>query len=233
VTGRPGTRRHEDDALCTCIALSFALAGCGSAPRIARYRFTVHVDDNGRTVTGSAVQEEHCTFNDGITKGLGNALNCGELGEAVIVDLGEKGLLFVLMSLDKTRKSEIPFGFFEDAFSPHESFTAETFDRITAQRNPIDAAIKRLPMLVRFRDVNDPKSVELVNPEHLDARFGPGVVLARATIEITNDPVTTGIEKRADWIKELRGSIGKDLRLPYDDLLNQVNDGSFRRGYGQ
>ena len=55
-------------------------------------------------------------------------------------------------------------------------------------------------MLVTFKDINDPKTVERVDPNNLAEAFGQGVRLARASIEITNEPVTTGIEKRLPWM---------------------------------
>ncbi len=58
-------------------------------------------------------------------------------------------------------------------------------------------------MLVRFRNIADPASVEKVYPENLAKSFGPGVRLKRATIEISTDPVTTGIEKRLGWLNRL------------------------------
>ncbi|MGA2491659.1 MAG: hypothetical protein ABSF67_01780 [Roseiarcus sp.] len=85
------------------LALALAVAGCGSWPRAARYRFTVEVEDNGRMVSGSAVQEEDCVFNDGVIR-MGAALNCGVKGEAVVVDLGDKGLLFVLLTNDQVAR---------------------------------------------------------------------------------------------------------------------------------
>ena len=56
------------------------------------------------------------------------------------------------------------------------------------------------PMLVTFRDVRDPTSVERVDPAALDKSFGPGVRLRRITVAVTDDPVTTGIEKRLGWL---------------------------------
>lgn len=79
---------------------AIALAGCNGTAEAVRYRLTVEVDDNGAIRTGAAVQEENCTFNDGAFKGMGNALNCGIKGEAVVIDLGEKGALFVLLIRD-------------------------------------------------------------------------------------------------------------------------------------
>jgi hypothetical protein len=47
-------------------------------------------------------------------------------------------------------------------------------------------------MMVRFRDLNDPKSVERVDPEAAGVK--------RIIVETTGDDVTTGIEKRLGWL---------------------------------
>lgn len=46
--------------------------------------------------------------------------------------------------------------------------------------------------MVRFRDINDPRTVEMVEPE--------AVGVKRILLEATQDPVTTGIEKRLGWM---------------------------------
>ena len=74
-------------------------------------------------------------------------------------------------------------------------------------------------MLVRFRDTNDPMTVERVDPFDLGKSFGAGVKLERATLEIVHggiwpfnhygimgEPVTTGIYKRLLWLQKLKGS---------------------------
>ena len=54
------------------------------------------------------------------------------------------------------------------------------------------------PMMVRFGDINDPKTVEPVDP----GAFG----VKRILLETTSDYVTTGIGKRLEWIKKVNGS---------------------------
>jgi hypothetical protein len=51
-------------------------------------------------------------------------------------------------------------------------------------------------MMVTFGDLADPTSVAEVDPDDLAATFGEGVKLKRLTVELTDDPVTTGIEER-------------------------------------
>jgi hypothetical protein len=50
------------------------------------------------------------------------------------------------------------------------------------------------PMMVRFHDLNDPKSVERIDPA--------AVGVTRILLETTNAPVTTGIEKRLHWLTD-------------------------------
>jgi len=69
-------------------------------------------------------------------------------------------------------------------------------------------------MLVQFRDVNDPQTVEQVHP-HMAERFGTSVKLIGATLEIvpagsqlfwdTGEPITAGALERSAWLKRLNG----------------------------
>jgi hypothetical protein len=59
------------------------------------------------------------------------------------------------------------------------------------------------PLLVTFGDLRDPKSVVAIDPDHLDQQFGPGIKLRRITVQMTDDAVTTGIEKRLGWLSAL------------------------------
>ena len=47
-------------------------------------------------------------------------------------------------------------------------------------------------MMVRFKDIHDPKSVEAVDPQ--------AVGVKRVWVETTSDAVSTGIEKRIPWL---------------------------------
>jgi len=58
------------------------------------------------------------------------------------------------------------------------------------------------PMLVTFSNADHPKSVIQVDHEDLKSTFGEGYALRRVRVEITDDEVTTGIEKRLGWLSE-------------------------------
>ena len=57
-------------------------------------------------------------------------------------------------------------------------------------------------MLVTFDDPADPTSVKLVDADDLATTFGRGVSLKRITLQMTGDPVTTGIGKRLQWLSK-------------------------------
>ncbi|MBI2718450.1 MAG: hypothetical protein HYX36_06770 [Rhizobiales bacterium] len=87
------------------------------------------------------------------------------------------------------------------------------------------------PLLVTFGNLGNPASVREVKPSDLAASFGPGFALKSITLEITDEPVTEGrVESVLPWAPSLQGSIGKGMKLKYDDLLNRINDGSFIQG---
>lgn len=92
---------------------------------------------------------------------------------------------------------------------------------------------KALPTLVTFTDLNDPMSVRVVDPDGFEQAFGPGVRFKRAFIEMTNDQVTRGIEKKLPWwgikFDDMRNPDGSRLSLNQRQYYSQIL-GSFRRG---
>jgi hypothetical protein len=134
-------------------------------------------------------------------------------GEAVVVDFGEKGLLFALLKGDDMHSDAnwiVRTAFGIERFSPPDA----ELRKLGSLSGKTELQFGQLPMLVRFRDINDPKSVERVDPNNLSATFGPGVMLEKATIEITLASVTTGIEKRLVWLDSDIARYPEWLQLP-------------------
>lgn len=78
------------------------------------------------------------------------------------------------------------------------------FPKLSKLRASAPLVRERYPLLVTFDDINDPKSIKRVDPDDLVATFGPGYSLKSITLEITDEPVTTGeLEKVLRWINEL------------------------------
>ena len=79
--------------------------------------------------------------------------------------------------------------------------TAEELEARAAGGPPAAVDPEHYPMLVTFEDLDDPTSVNKINPDDLAASFGEGVELKRITVQLTDDPVTTGIDERLEWLE--------------------------------
>lgn len=57
-----------------------------------------------------------------------------------------------------------------------------------------------LPTLVTLYNQDDPATVTLVDPFNLEGTLGVGVSFKSVQIELTDEPISTGLEKRLPWI---------------------------------
>ena len=139
-------------------------------------------------------------------------------GEAVAVDLPGGQTLFVLLRSASmvdwaaslpgipVIEADVPaHGLAERQAQLERQFAAMARDRDVYYLWGPGVAKERaqyLPYMVRFRDPADPKSVEQVDPVDLAKTFGPGCRLKSLTVQVTDDPMTRGIEKRLGWLGE-------------------------------
>lgn len=169
-----------------------------------RYKLTLTVDDNGKQYTGSSIVE---VYRQDTTKVFGSMGGYGYdfKGEATVVDLGEKGVLFALLKDSNSGKGLPPYlllsAFNMALGSSNVVDLMRKLDKVRP-RPKVPLEFSKLPMLVRFRDINDPKTVELVDPNDLEKTFGKGVKLVSATVEMTDEGVTIGVEKWLPWLKK-------------------------------
>lgn len=87
-------------------------------------------------------------------------------------------------------------------------------------RGPRDIPV--WPKFVRFGDIADPKTVHQITPEN--------VGVTRITIEVTDEDVTTGIEKRLVWLGKVRSTGGAidGTRFPdNNNLPSNIGAGAF------
>jgi hypothetical protein len=112
-------------------------------------------------------------------------------GEATVVDLGEGRYLFALL---KGARAARAFAVFGDGRSycrwnkEQDAAVASSKPR----RDSLSCRRAHRPLLVTFADINDPASVQRVDPDDLAASFGPGYALTTITLAITDEPVTKG-----------------------------------------
>jgi hypothetical protein len=190
-----------------------------------RYRLTVEVETPEGLRSGSSVIEVHTTLAGKPKLPDTNALSISVIGEAVDVDLGKRGVLFALL------RSEDDIGWAGGAMNLvtltlpttpyaewHEPIVANQGLHVLPRYAPhahspvglpahLNDPPKDYPMLVRFGDPADPRTIERVNPDDLSATFGEGVKLRRITVQLTDDPVSAGIEQRFRWLKSTHGAL--------------------------
>lgn len=192
----------------TLAALS---SGCNPRPAEVRYKVTVEVDDKGATRSGASV------WSWAISKpmaALASPYDGRFRGEAVAVDLGSGKTLFALLvnaNGEYGYASLLPERLFGDLGRGirgekkiHADRQADVRDiaRRLGASATIDCANQEFecPMLVTFRDIKDPRTVEQVNPANLSASFGDAVKLKRITVQVTDEDVTAGIGRRLAWL---------------------------------
>jgi hypothetical protein len=166
-----------------------------------RYRLTVTVETPEGIREGSAVREAWASSSS-IRIGLPESTSTTNIrGEAVVVDLGKRGMLFALIDWDSYREVSETFPYTAAKGIP---------DRIRHFKNlePGQSASlvrENWPRMVTFVDLDDPKSAKPVDLDNLAATFGAGVSLKDITVEVTDQPVTRGIEEWLSWLEIIKG----------------------------
>ncbi len=189
----------------------FMLASCGGIfPERLRYRMTVEVDTPVGVRTGSTVGEWISYGNTPFLPGGENDVVEHE-GEALAVDL-PGGTLFVSVSSSWTWGQALRYGTVSPAIDVSaaadwprsmgalmRSFrNASAVASVTPTQLP--SAGEHLPVMLRFRNIADPFSVERVDPTALSASFGPGTRLRKISFAATDAPVSQGIQRRLPWL---------------------------------
>jgi hypothetical protein len=192
-----------------------------------RYRLTLDVDVDGVTHTGSGVVEVDYKFEPHPFNIDNFAFYPGHLhGNAITVDLGDRGLLFVVNANPflydpdtkqaRTRRyttlSSLPLRAHDFDMRPELVTDPQTIREVKLNREPIDFPPKELPMLVRFRFLGDPPSIEQVDPLDLASTIGPAVHLKRVTFQITDDPITPIPNTWPKWLVEYN-NLNSNMRV--------------------
>jgi hypothetical protein len=199
-------------------AALLALGGCEKSEDVSfHYRLKAEVETPDGVRIGNSVIKVVVFGQLAGTTGLGGG-GLQARGEAVAVDLPDGKTLFVL--LRSGSNTDWAAGAFPQASA---AANGERFDdggpkpkeyvsRVKSddREYPVRRWIEfpngtrddAYPMLVTFTDIKDPTSVALVNPGDLSSSFGAGYRLKAITVQVTDEAVTTGIEKRLGWLED-------------------------------
>ena len=203
------------------------LAGCRDYHHWNQ-KLTLEVLTPGGMVTGSSVVQVEAWF--GQLPMSGNEVSYEVTGEATMVEVAPGRYLFAL--LDGNTKERMYYatrGRFKDMLR------GEWLFEIPKLKGKAQLYGDTMPMLVTFGDINLPQTVREVKPDELSKHFGPGVSLVSATLEITDEPVTTGrVEDVLGWLgeyynKRLDGQRYGTIEAA-NRFANSLSSGAFRAG---
>ncbi|MEZ0223803.1 MAG: hypothetical protein ACAH83_04555 [Alphaproteobacteria bacterium] len=201
-----------------------------------RYRTTVRVETPEGIISGSAVREVEAYYGPrlmGATQG-GHAHLAN--GEAVVVNLGKRGVLFALMRGDSFG-TDYGWGVVYSAFRKGDAGWQTTRDRVLYYRSLKNAKVEltpeQYPEFVYFKNLNDQRTVRKV--KDFEGVFGAGVKLKDVTVEMTDDPVTWEVVKWLKWLparKGVPGYFGYEPGHPhaYDPTGLRLSGGEFSKG---
>lgn len=193
------------------------LSACNPLRRSGyRFKMTVEVETPEGLKTGWSVYEVEANNVVALTPG-GVGRERKLRGQAVVVDIASGKALFALVENDSL--AEMSMAALDPAYKNDWVESAKRIAAGTSIQSPALIMTWNHPMLVTFTDIDDPSSVQRVDPANLAASFGPNIRLKRITVEVTDDDVTTGIEKRLRWRKsigknQLSGDRFEDFRKP-------------------
>lgn len=222
------------------------LAGCIRGPLYRyRYKLTLNVLADGVVHTGVNVVQMARQSVPRKYQWPTSMSGADVKGQANVVELGRGRVLFALLSKLDPWADGVPAKHWSDVGPDPVLFRIYGLKSKGFDDNAVEPALEALmacrgaheigpddlPTLVTFRDLADPKTVERVDPYDLGKTLGYGVTLQSATLEITTDPLTGGIEEHLPWLHETRGYLdGQSIhRVQNATLANTLDVGDFIR----
>lgn len=184
-----------------------------------RYKMTVNVETPEGVKSGSAVREVKVRLR-AEPRDPRHPFRTEKtlIGEAVVVDLGERGVLYALLSGHSWNDNHADMIVF-DVFPGPPGLTPEGLEYYSNLEGK-SAVMKpeQYPTMVTFTDPQDPMTVKPVQEwdrnkekelylvkDDTQELFGKGVQIKNITIEMTDEPVTRKIFDYLPWLIQLDG----------------------------
>jgi hypothetical protein len=208
--------------------MAVGLTGCWARTESYRYKLTLAVNTSAGVERASSVVE--VVFRGIVIpdRGVIHQLR----GEALYLDLGAgRRPLIALITKQLHPRPEKDAAWSPDG-GPGISLIARIYGKalsenlleqaaaISRMRGAREVAPSDLPDLVTFADTNNPASVIEVDPDDLQATLGPDVSWNKITLEITDEPIATGLKAKLPWLTEYL----KDNRRLNRSILRTSNE---------
>jgi hypothetical protein len=190
-------------------AATFVLSGCGFfGGNSYRFKMTVEVDTPQGMKSGSSVYAVMGTSTTDLATG-GSSSFTDVRGEALMVDLPDGKMLFALLRRANAtggndNLAQLSMRALDPAYNGAAIESAKRIASSDGITSPGAARAEDNPLLVTFADINDPTSVTRVDPADLAASLGAGFRLKRIMVEVTDEDVTVGIQKKFPWWEKLK-----------------------------
>jgi len=180
-----------------------------------RYRLTVEVEVDGTIRSGSSVIETRWSLWPPVIAGLFNG-GIGEVhvyGQAVFIDLGSRGALLALLWPSSVTSL---CGAVGTDFLAIRAFNAEAklpcsgyaltwgvLHSMSWQTGKATLTADNLPGFIWLPVVDDEMSARPAAAKDFPALFGGAVRLRSVWIEMTSDPIASGLDKKIPWARGL------------------------------
>jgi len=223
-------------AAAAVLAAGLLVSSCDmlSGAHSYRYRVTVEVETPQGLRSGSSVWEVKAHQGGGLDPRLIIQVHA----EAVPVEVPGGILFAVLRAQDVNAAGQYAWGVVQTHLAEHPSAGvamtsnwAENTRRIAIAKPSFDLSPSEYPLLVRFRDLSDPASVERIDAGDLSETLGGGTRLKRIAVAVTSEGPRDELEHYLPWLKRHRGALARCRGTPIleQPLKCRLTNGDLQR----
>lgn len=178
-----------------------------------RFRLSIMIETNGQVHSSSSVIAVSYRFFPKWAAGMSNGVQFERTvrGQAVVIDVGERGALVAALTGPPEDTGVQPAEFIAArAFLPYTQpgtlgFPAslENIEAISRAQGAAELQPNNMPAFLWFSDKADPTTATFVKPSNFASVLGDSARLVSAKVEITQDPIVIDIDKELPLYKKL------------------------------
>jgi len=189
-----------------CVAISVSLFKAFTPSEFSWHlKLTARIVTPEGPVTSSNVIE--IRYKDNRLSGFGlpeaSGVQSSVKGEALAVELPSKRVLFILLGdqAGQDTPADWPGRLWQSQSATFDDLVALIGSKIGAPPEALPA--EQWPLMVTFRDLQNPDSLQVISGDDLSFWFGPGVRVDELSLQITREPATSGeITRLLPWLLE-------------------------------